>query len=183
MRAASETALVLLLSLALAGCTAERLGQFEQTLAARDSATAALGEWCAARRLADPPRIVALRVRGEDAPLPSDARALLRVGSDTVPAYRHVRLSCGGLTLSEAHNWFVPSRLSPEMNAALATTDTPFGTVAAPLHFTRERLQAIRGRADGCPAGTVLSHRAVLRLPDGQPISLVVECYQRGGLR
>jgi hypothetical protein len=49
--------------------------------------------------------------------------------------------------------------------------------VVAPLHFTRERLAARRGRMAECPAGTVLSHRAVLRRPDGLAISLVVECY------
>lgn len=77
----------------------------------------------------------------------------------------------------------MPSRLTPEMNATLAGTDTPFGKVVAPLRFTRQRLEARRGRAEGCPRGTVLSHRAVLRLPDGRPISLVVECYQDGALR
>ncbi|HKT84500.1 MAG TPA: hypothetical protein VJQ77_00280 [Novosphingobium sp.] len=167
----------------LAGCTAGRLSQLERTLAGGDSATAALGNWCAARGLADPPRIVARRVRGEDAPLPSDARALLDIRPGTAPDYRHVRLNCGNVTLSEAHNWFVTSRLTPEMNATLAATDKPFGTVIAPLHFTRERLATSRTRAEGCPPGTVLSHRAVLRLPDGRPISLVVECYQQGALR
>ena len=165
------------------GCTGGRLSQLERTLADQDSATAALGQWCAARGLADPPRVVAVSVQGDDAPLPSDARALLGIGPDTRPGYRHVRLNCGDVTLSEAHNWFVPSRLTPQMNAALAATDTPFGKVVAPLHFTRERLVASRARAEGCPPHTVLSHRAVLRLPDGQPISLVVECYQNAALR
>ena len=69
------------------------------------------------------------------------------------------------------------------MNTTLAQTDTPFGTVVAPLHFTRERLAARRGRMAECPAGTVLSHRAVLRRPDGLAISLVVECYTRASVQ
>lgn len=173
----------LLLLLALAGCTGSRLSQLERTLAGQDSATAALGQWCAARGLADPPRIVAVSVQGEDAPLPSDARVLLDIGPSARPGYRHVRLNCGDVTLSEAHNWFVPFRLTPQLNATLAATDTPFGKVVGALHFTRERLEANRALAEGCPAHTVLSHRAVLRLPDGQPISLVVECYQDTALR
>lgn len=98
-------------------------------------------------------------------------------------AYRHVRLSCGASVLSVAHNWYVPSRLSPDMNEALETSDTPFGKVVAPLRFTRERLASERGPAEGCPKDTILSHRAVLRLPDGRPLSLVVECYTRANLR
>jgi hypothetical protein len=97
--------------------------------------------------------------------------------------YRHVRLACGASVLSEADNWFVPARLTPEMNRTLAGTDTPFGKVAAPLGFRRERLEARRGRAPGCPPRTVLSHRALLRLPSGAPLALVTECYTRAVLR
>jgi hypothetical protein len=107
------------------------------------------------------------------------------LGSDAASTvgYRHVRLSCGPVVLSEAHNWYLPSRLTPAMNTALATSDTPFGKVAAPLHFTRLALDARRGRAPSCPANTVLSHRALLRLPDGRPLALVVECYTAANLR
>lgn len=84
--------------------------------------------------------------------------------------------------LSVAHNWYVPNRLEPHMNHTLETTDTPFGRVVGPLGFHRERLAEKRGRMAECPAGTVLSHRAVLRLADGRAISLVVECYTRANL-
>ena len=53
----------------------------------------------------------------------------------------------------------------------------------AALKFTRERLGERKGASFGCPAGTVLSHRARLVLPGGQPLALVVECYTRANLR
>jgi hypothetical protein len=54
------------------------------------------------------------------------------------------------------------------MNKVLDTTDTPFGKAVMALNFRRERLGAIEGAAPGCPRDTVLSHRALLRLPDGR---------------
>lgn len=155
----------------------DALTALEQTLAQQDSATAALTQWCAARKLADPAAIRAAQVKGEDALPPPDLDEILALPDGAEPGYRHVHLSCGAKVLSQAHNWYVPQRLTPEMNRVLATTDTPFGKVVAPLAYRRERLASIRGRAPGCPAGTVLSHRALLRLPDGAPLALVVECY------
>lgn len=152
-------------------------------MSAQDSATVVLNERCAAQVHAAQPSVVAARVAGDDAPLPADARALLEVSDGEPLDYRHVRLTCDGEVLSEAHNWFVPARLSPGMNDTLAKTDTPFGKVVAPLRFTRERLVSMRGPAKGCPAGTVLTQRGLLRLPDGRPISLVIECYQRAALK
>jgi len=159
------------------------LAAFEQALAAQDSATAALGQWCGARHIADPARITAEQVKGEDALPPPDLDEALKLSEDQPAGYRHVRLSCGGKVLSQAHNWYAPQRLTPEMNRILATTDTPFGKVAAPLQFHRERLGVVRGAAPGCPATTVLSHRALLRLPSGDPLALVVECYMPAAIK
>ncbi|KPF91660.1 hypothetical protein IP81_09800 [Novosphingobium sp. AAP83] len=175
---------VLLAALAaLTGCTNPNLPRFESVLAANDSATAALGQWCGARQIAQPPVIRALADR--DAKLiPTPAvLAALGVPNDAQVAYRHVRLACGDHVLSVAHNWYVPARLTSDMNRTLETTDTPFGKVVTPLGFRRERLSAQRGRAEECPKGTVLSHRAVLRLANGSAISLVVECYTPANLR
>jgi len=152
-------------------------------LAAQHSATAALGDWCHAQHIADPPIINAQRIAGEDLPASPIVRAMLEVDANHAVAYRHVRLSCGDQVLSIAHNWYVPSRLPPALNAALETTDTPFGKVIAPLHFTRHRLASKRGPGEGCSRDTVLSHRGLLRLPNGQPISFVVECYTRANLQ
>ncbi|MGC1270482.1 MAG: hypothetical protein WA842_07805, partial [Croceibacterium sp.] len=85
--------------------------------------------------------------------------------------------------LSQAHNWYVPARLTPEMNRTLATTETPFGTVVTPLAFRRERGASRRGAASECPPATILSHTAVLRLPEGRAISMVVECYTAANVR
>lgn len=170
------------MALALAACT-PTLSRFERTLAASDSATAALGQWCGAREIATSAEI---RVRLVERP-PELASTAIRTALGVLPAerlvYRHVQLACGTAVLSEAKNWYVPARIAPAMNTALSTTDTPFGKVVAPLGFRRERLASRRGRAAQCPPGTVLSHTAVLRLPDGRAISFVIECYTRENLR
>jgi len=170
-------------TLLLGGCAGGQVGALERTLASRDSATAALQDLCTARHLADPARIVAEPVRGAPAMLPGDARTRLNLAAEEAPGYRHVRLSCGGVVLSEAHNWYVPARLTPDMNALLASTDTPFGRVAAPLHFTRERIESRYGRQAPCPAATALSQHGLLRLPDGRPLAFVVECYTKAAVR
>lgn len=165
----------------LAACANPVLPRFEATLTANDSATAALEQWCAARAIAMPARITASVVDGGPGE-PEDARALLGLGAGEPLGFRHVRLDCGGTVLSEAYNWYDPARLTAEMNATLATTRTPFGKVAAPLGFTRERLASVRGAKLGCPAGSVVSHRALLRLADGRGLALLVECYTRANL-
>lgn len=166
------------LILPLAGaCAPSSLADFRQTLAAQDSATAALGHWCAARALAADPAIRAALIAVDPAPAPAMLPGLLGLPPGGVPGYRHVRLSCGSVVLSEAHNWYVRERLTPVMNHALDTSDIPFGKAVAALRFTRQRLGEARGAAFGCPRGTVLSHRARLHLPDGTALAYVVECY------
>lgn len=166
---------------ALAGCS-PTLTRFESTLASRDSATQALGEWCATRGLADPPVVRALADRSAHEAPPPSVRSALGVDATERVAFRHVRLACGETVLSDAKNWYVPARLAEDMNRTLETTDVPFGKVVSSLGFHRERLASRRGRAAECPAGTVLSHTAVLRLADGRAISLVVECYTRANI-
>ena len=106
---------------------------------------------------------------------------------------------CGPLTVSEADNWYVPSRLTPEMNRLLETTDLPFGKVVRSLRFKRRTLAAtllwsplpegwemsaaaVSDAADSAMPHNLLKHRAVLTLPDGTPISEVVETYTRNVL-
>ncbi|PEQ12809.1 hypothetical protein B2G71_11000 [Novosphingobium sp. PC22D] len=173
-------------ALILTGCAASaRLSELETLLAAQDSATAALEQWCARRGLADPPTIRAVPAAPDAAPPapPGDARALLEADAHEALAYRHVELTCGETVLSVAHNWYVPARLTGPMNAALAESEASFGKVAAPLAYRRERLDSIEGAGPGCPAGTVLTHRALLRLPDSRPLALLVECYTEANLR
>lgn len=189
MTALHRFSLALLAPLALAaGCAApaaspDLLERFEATLAAQDSATAALEEWCAVRGIADPATIVARPVDGPSLPPTPRNRMMLEVSEDETVNYRHVRLSCGGKVLSQAHNWYVPSRLPAEINRQLETTDMPFGRAIAPLDFTRQRISSTPGTIEGCPDGTILHHHAVLRLPDGRPVSTVIECYLEANLR
>ena len=111
-------------------------------LLSHDSATLTLERWCADHRLADPARIVAERVRDADKPATADVRAALDVKPDEPLGYRRVKLKCGERVLSEADNWYVPARLTPEMNRVLETTDTPFGKAVAALRFRRHTLSA-----------------------------------------
>jgi chorismate-pyruvate lyase len=164
-------------------------------LLSHDSATETLEQWCGAHRMATPPRIIATPMRVAPK-TPSEAqRRELRVGPTEPVRYRHVELACGSRVLSRAENWYVPGRLSPAMNRALETTDAPFGAVVRSLHFQRRTLgarllfsplppawelapaQAAARVPDLAVPGAVLEHRAVLALPDGTPISEVVETY------
>jgi hypothetical protein len=164
-------------------------------LLAHDSATLTIERWCADHRLADPARIVAERVSGADKPASAEVREALDVKPDEPLGYRRVRLKCGDHVLSEANNWYVPARLTPEMNHVLETTETPFGKAVAALRFRRHTLSADllwRPLAKGWETGEasapkeagalmipdhVLEHRAVLSTRDGEPFSEVVETY------
>ena len=162
-------------------------------LLSNNSATLTLEHWCDVHHLASPPRIKAVRVTDMDKALSPEQRQELHVTPTEPVRYRRVRLECGAIVLSEADNWYVPSRLTPEMNKLLDTTETPFGRAVQALHFQRRTLSAQvlwRPLPDGwemntagtnaavvpMPA-TLLEHRAVLTLPDGTPFSEVVESY------
>ena len=155
------------------------LDAFARLLASHDSATRALHEWCRARGIADPAIIrVEHTGKGEEAAVPAATlRTLLEIDEAEPLGYRHVRLLCGDITMSVAHNFYVPCRLTKAMNATLDMSDTPFGIAVEALRFTRERLDPVEGATPGCPGDTVLSQSALLRRTDRQPISLVIECY------
>ena len=161
---------------------ADRLSELQEVLAANDSATLALEQWCARHEIADPPEVKALPVVGARVAIPEEARTLLDPGEGETIAVRHVMLVCGDTTLSLAWNYYVPERLTEQMNTLLNTTDLPFGRVVSSLGYRRERLDALRGSAEACPAETVLSHRALLRLPDDRPLSFLAECYTPAAL-
>lgn len=164
-------------------------------LLSHDSATLTLDRWCEAHQLASPAHITAERVRDVDKQPTAEQRQVLGVGPDEPVRYRRVRLRCGERVLSEADNWYVPGRLTPNMNQALDTTDVSFGRVVQDLHFQRRTLSArllwsplpkdwemvAPARTQSAPTlqvpAQVLQHRAVLTLPDGTPFSEVVETY------
>jgi len=170
-----------------------------EILASR-SATAALEAWCRDHELAREPRVVAEVLAGEPRAPTAEQRQRLRADSGEVVRYRRVRLRCGGHVLSEAENWYLPARLTPEMNRALEGSDTPFGRVVAPLEphrqtfaarllwsplpegWERSRRSVPPCRSSGPLAipGALFEHRALLFGRDDRPIAEVHEVYQRG---
>lgn len=168
-------------------------------LLASRSATLVLEQWCRDYRLAVEPRIVAERVKEEDKPPDAEQLRRLGVASAAELKYRRVRLKCGERVLSEADNWYVPARLTAEMNRLLDTTDTPFGKAVAALEPYRQTFSArllwsplsenwaMAGQAGplrrlggelAIPAA-LLEHRAVLHTGSHLPFSEVRETYRR----
>src|SRR6185436_7224812 len=103
-----------------------------------------------------------------------------------------------GKVLLEADNWYVPSRLSTEMNRLLETTDTPFGKAVQPLEPYRQTFSVKvlwSPLPDGWERGStvpstgangtlqipdgLLEHRAILYTREHKPFSEVDEIYFR----
>ncbi len=163
-------------------------------LLSHDSATLTLDRWCAAHHLADPATITAERMQDIRKPATAAQRELLHASQTEPLGYRRVRLHCGSHVLSEADNWYVPSRLTNDMNQALEHSDIAFGRAIQALRFQRRTLSASLlwsplpdGWEMSHPASAdrgelnipayVLQHTAVLSLPDGTPISALTETY------
>ena len=170
-----------------------------EILASR-SATATLEKWCREHDLALEPRMVAEVLAVEPRAPDAEQRQRLRADSGEVVRYRRVRLRCGDHVLSEAENWYLPGRLTPEMNHALDTSDTPFGRVVAPLEPYRRTFAArllwsplpegwerSPGSVPPCLStgpltipGELFEHRAIVLGRDNRPIAEVREVYQGG---
>jgi chorismate-pyruvate lyase len=171
--------------------------QLNGELLASRSATLTLEAWCASHHLAADPRVIATQDRSVHREASAETRQRLAVAADAPLGYRHVTLSCGYHVLSEADNWYVPSRLTDAMNQTLETTTTPFGKVVLPLKVHRQTL-SVEHLWTPLPAGwadqrwkavkpqlsqaAILRHRALLLTPDGQPISEVEETYSAAAL-
>jgi chorismate-pyruvate lyase len=167
-----------------------------EVLASR-SATLTLEHWCRDHRLATDPTIVADAVRDSAKPATPETRERLQVTAQEEVKYRKVRLRCGSRILSEADNWYVPSRLTAEMNRLLETTTAPFGKVVQPLEPYRQTslvrvlwsplpegwertASPTQGRAGAMTIPDALfEHQAVVYTRDRKPISEVHEIYQR----
>jgi hypothetical protein len=166
-------------------------------LLASRSATLVLERWCAAHRMADPPVIVAHRVRGKRNAPSAEQLVRLGVASADEVKYRRVELRCGKHVLSKADNWYVPKRLTAEMNRLLETTDTPFGKAVLALQPFRQTIEAHvlwmplpeglkcgpETSSRGKPAmldipNEILQHRALLFTSEHVPFSEVREVYQ-----
>lgn len=170
-------------------------------LLAGRSATLVLEQWCADHHMAAEPKILARATQGDGAAPNAEQRKRLGIGDDEPVKHRRVALTCGTHTLSEADNWYVPSRLTPEMNHALETSTAPFGKVVQPLQpyrrtfsveslwsplpkgwesRTRDELmrEHVSGASLDAPHG-LLEHRAIVHGADGRPISEVRETYTK----
>jgi chorismate-pyruvate lyase len=162
------------------------------------SATAVLEEWCADHHMAPVSKITARLINEQDKTLSEDTRKRLRLKFSDRVKYRHVQLSCGSHVLSEADNWYVPSRLTDQMNRELNSSDRPFGKIIAPLNPYRRTMEvkiywsplargwennlsrsASVGRDEKAIAipKYLFMHRALVSSEAGLPISEVVETY------
>lgn len=162
-------------------------------LLSQHSATAVLQALCD-RREPGAPRIRARKAEAPDDPrAAAAARRQLGAAANEPIRLRRVELMCGDAVLSQADNWYLPGRLTAQMNTLLQTTETPFGVVVRPLGFQRRTLSA-RLLFNPLPPGwetqpssrfeapfslppQVLQHQAVLQTQDGRPFSLLVETY------
>jgi ketosteroid isomerase-like protein len=148
---------------------------------ASPSATATLENWCRDHHLADTPRVVAHVVAGARRTPSRDQLRRLDVGAEREVTYRRVRLQCGTHVLSEADNWYVPARLTADMNRSLETSDTPFGRVVAALQPYRRTFAVKVLWSDGTRPipDALFEHDAVLYTRDARPFSEVSEVYRR----
>lgn len=175
-------------------------------LLAAQTATVALEAWCAERKLAIVPALKARIVTGVEKPLTAEQRERLRIGAQEPVRYRRVELTCGDHVLSEADNWYVPGRLTPDMNGIVETTDTPFGRAVAALRPYRKTFSVTHlweptaaaapepVRAPGTAPGAespqrmldipwrLLEHRALVFTGDDVPFAEVCETYTRAVL-
>ncbi len=169
-------------------------------LLASTSATRTLERWCQIHALAEPAQVVARRIDGTETTASDTLRQDLQVSAEEPLQYRRVELRCGEHVLSIADNWYVPARLTPEMNRSLTTTQTPFGKVVQPLSPHRETLAvkllwsplpdgweraAVRNAGKSSVShdlevpAALFEHRALLYASTHQPIAEVHEIYQR----
>jgi len=163
-------------------------------LLASRSATLTLDRWCADHHIAENAKILARRVSDVEKEITPEQRERLKIKPDEPVRYRRVFLMCGEHVLSEADNWYVASRLTPEMNRLLDESDTPFGRVVQPLHPTRETFsmevfyQPLDKNYAPAPGETdasldlpehLFEHRALLFDAAHEPFSEVHETYTR----
>jgi len=166
---------------------------------ASPSASQSLENWCRDHKMAGNPTIVARMIAGVDKVPTAEQLQRLQVTSVSDVKYRRVELRCGAYLFSVADNWYVPSRLTAEMNTLLETSEIPFGKAVQSLRPYR-RTFAVTLLWSPLPAGweqqpratqrsrdgarplvlpqDLFEHRAVLYTSEHQPFSEVDERYQ-----
>ncbi len=167
------------------------------TLLASKSATQTLQKWCDDHHIASPAKIRAVRDEHIFKAASDEIRHILKVSNDEKIGYRSVQLFCGEYVLSEADNWYVPSRLTDEMNDLLNNSETPFGLAVQSLNFHRRTDEVIllwQPASSNWDQKTisfdshikppdipdqVLQHQAVLMTDQNVPFSIVIETYTK----
>ena len=164
---------------------------------ASSSATLSLENWCRDHKMADPPMIVARVIAGAN-DITAEQIQRLQVTAASDVKYRRVELRCGSHVLSKAELWYVPSRLTTDMNTLLDNGETPFGKAVLPLRPYRRTFAATtlwsplppgweqQPRATGVAGerrplilpDALFEHRAILYTSDHHPIAEVSERYQ-----
>lgn len=144
------------------------------------SATLTLEQWCREHQLAKPPVIRAHALPSAFKTPEASVLSQLAVETSEPLAYRKVELRCGERVLSIAENWYVPARLSVEMNHVLATSETPFGKAIAPLKPYRKTTNSIMlWSGSGIIPPALFEHQATVYDADHRPLAVVRETYQR----
>ena len=167
------------------------LNGINEELTLTESASLSLSRWCFHRPSFHEHPLKAVRLNAPTKPATKAIRQLLGVGPKTLIRYRRVELTCRGIGLSMADNWYVPERLPGDMNQRLEQSPTPFGLVVQPLAPRRVSLMSRLNRGwilkdlwtertlsfeSARHRSTVLEIRALL-VTDHGPISLVEEHY------
>ncbi|MBT3070695.1 hypothetical protein KKP04_07425 [Rhodomicrobium sp. Az07] len=161
------------------GAIAALIERLNAELLSHPSATDTLDRWCrSSGRLPDAALAAEVHRDGARRELTGEECARLAVSSGDAVRYRLVRIFFGDKFLSEAENWYIPARLSAEMNRLLEETETPFGRVVEDLDFQRETLSSdVLWTPEADAPAPILRHCAILS-NGATPISLVVETYQ-----
>ncbi|MGE4410408.1 MAG: hypothetical protein AB7D33_07555 [Sphingobium sp.] len=163
------------------------LARFNALLSTSPSATATLIAWVEERSGRDSVSLMARATRRGAVLTPSPVTiAHLEVNGPEAIICRRVRLMDGRRILSDAHNFYVPSRLTERMQALLTDSDIPFGTIIAPLSPRRDTLRVERyWPTDEAPderqrlPARLLRHDAIVRDASGVPLCVVSEVYTR----
>jgi hypothetical protein len=147
-------------------------------LGAGESVTVALQRWCERYKIGSG-SVEAEHVTNVIAGLPPPTViGCLGLSAGTSLRFRHVVLKRGGVSLCEAVNWYVPTRLTDSMNEALSTTRTPFGLVVAPLGIHRVNQFFVPGsEAPSVFTRSVLEMKASVANEEGLPLAAVQEWF------
>ncbi|WP_414476370.1 hypothetical protein [Microvirga sp. M2] len=161
-------------------------------LIAGATATETLLAWCEEHGLAEGPITVERQQQLVLSAVPYEVRAALGPASNEAVHYRQVRLVRGSVPLAVAENWFLPDRLTANMNEVLNQSTIPFGTVIAPLRPSRRTLigrpqpltvdpsedpERPRGSTGQRSPEIILEHVAVILGGSGTVLALVKEHY------